>query len=30
MLVGCSIEGSCDWEVEHGLQIIIRDNDIRK
>lgn len=27
-IIGYSIEGSCDWEVEHGLQIIIRDKDI--
>lgn len=25
-IIGYSIAGNCDWEPEHGLQIIIRDN----
>lgn len=27
-VIGYSVEGSCDWEPEHGIQVIIRDDRV--
>lgn len=27
-IIAYSVDGSCDWEVEHGLQIVVRDDEI--